>query len=428
MTGTGARAFVARLASTAVFDPQGDQLGKVRDVVVTLRSEGLRPRVNGFVVEVPPHRRIFLPITRIKAIDRNEVIASGLVNLRRFAARPGESLVVGELLDSTITLKNTGEAVTLLDMGFDLIGGRDWEVTKLFVRKPGRSFRRRGETLIINFAQASGLGADSSAQGAEALLGTLVDLDPADVAAVLRDLAPKRQLEVAAGMDDDRLADVLEELPDSDQIKVLGLLPDERAADILEEMDPADAADLLSELPPERADQLFRLLEPDDAAGLRRLLSYDDNSAGGMMTTEPIILGADATVAEALAKVSNPELQPSLAAAAYLARPPLETPTGRFLGVVHFQRLLRALPSALASSLIDKDVKTVRPDAPLDEVVRYCATYNLVALPVIDHADHLLGVVTIDDVIDHMLPRGWRERPADADPPDEGGGDNQDPE
>lgn len=410
MSTSGARAFVARLAGTGVFDPQGDQLGKVRDVVVMMRPGGLPPRVNGFVLEVPPHRRVFLPITRIRGIDRNELIATGLVNLRRFAARPGESMAVAQLLDRKIYLRPTGEKVTLLDMGIDLSPNHDWLVTKLFVRKAGRGIRRRGETLIVDWDQAEGLAEDGPDQGVESLLSSFADLDPADVAAALRDLPPKRQLEVARGMDDDRLADVLEELPDSDQIKVLGLLPDERAADILEEMDPADAADLLSELPPSRADQLFRLLEPADAADLRRLLAYDDNSAGGMMTTEPVILGADATVAQALAQISNSDLPPSLAAAVYLARPPLETPTGRFLGVVHFQRMLRELPSTLVSSLIDRDVKRVEPDAPLDEVVRYCATYNLVALPVVDETDHLLGVVTVDDVIDHMLPRGWRER------------------
>lgn len=410
MSSSGARAFVARLAGTGVFDPQGDQLGKVRDVVVMLRPGGLPPRVNGFVLEVPPHRRIFLPITRIRRIDRTGVVASGLVNMRRFAARPGESMAVAQLLDRKITLRQTGEQATLLDMGMDLVQGRDWLVTKLFVRKGGRGIRRRGETLIIDWDQSEGMAEDGSDQGVESLLSSFADLDPADVAAALRDLPPKRQLEVARGLDDDRLADVLEELPDSDQIKVLGLLSDERAADILEEMDPGDAADLLSELPPTRAEQLFQLLDPDDAADLRRLLAYDDNSAGGMMTTEPVILGADATVAQALAQISNPDLPPSLAAAVYLARPPLETPTGRFLGVVHFQRLLRELPSALVSSLIDRDVKTIRPEAPLDEVVRCCATYNLVALPVVDETDHLLGVVTVDDVIDHMLPRGWRAR------------------
>lgn len=409
MTGLGTRAFVARLAGTAVFDPNGDQLGKVRDVVVMLRPGGFPPRVNGFVVEVPPHRRIFLPMTRIRGMGTREVIASGLVNLRRFAPRPGETLAVGELLDRKITLRQTDEAVTVLDIGIECTRGEDWVVTKLFVRKGG-GFRRRGETLMIDWDQGEGLAADMPDQGVDALLSSLAELRPADVAAVLRDLSPKRQLEVARSLDDDRLADVLEELPDSDQVKVLGLLPDDRAADILEEMDPADAADLLSELTPDRAEELLRLLEPDDAEDLRRLLAYDEYSAGGMMTTEPVILGADATVAEALARVSNPRLAPSLAAAVYLTRPPLETPTGKFLGVVHFQGMLRELPSTLVSSLIDRDVKFVRPEAPLDDVVRYCATYNLVAVPVVGEAERLLGVVTIDDVIDHMLPGDWRER------------------
>lgn len=353
-------------------------------------------------------------MTRISGFDRDEVIVSGLVNLRRFAPRPGETLAVAELLDRKITLTQTAEAVTLLDIGIEFVRGQDWIVTKLFVRKAGGGFRRRGETLVIDWDQCEGLASDVSGQGVEALLSALAQMRPADVAAVLRDLPVKRQLEVARGLDDERLADVLEELPDSDQVHFLGLLPDERAADILEEMDPGDAADLLHELAPERVEQLFELLEPDDAEDLRRLLAYDDDTAGGMMTTEPVILGADATVAEGLARISNSDLAPSLAATVYVTRPPLETPTGRYLGAVHFQRMLRELPSALVASLIDTEVQSVRPQAPLDDVVRLCAMYNLVALPVVDEADHLLGAVTIDDVIDHMLPEDWREVGVDS--------------
>ena len=420
MTTSGTRAFVARLAGTAVFDPKGDQLGRVRDVLVMLRPDGRAPLVTGMVLEVPPHRRIFLPMTRISGFDRDEVIVSGLVNLRRFAPRPGETLAVAELFDRKITLIQSGEPVTLLDIGIEFVRGRDWIVTKLFVRKAGGGFRRRGETLVVDWDQCDGLASDIPDQGVEALLSALAQMRPADVAAVLRDLPVKRQLEVARGLDDERLADVLEELPDSDQVHFLGLLPDERAADILEEMDPGDAADLLHELAPERVEQLFELLEPDDAEDLRRLLAYDDDTAGGMMTTEPVILGADATVAEGLARISNSDLAPSLAAAVYVTRPPLETPTGRYLGAVHFQRMLREVPSALVASLVDTDVQSVRPQAPLDDVVRLCAMYNLVALPVVDEADHLLGVVTIDDVIDHMLPDDWREVAAESEADPEG--------
>ena len=182
-----------------------------------------------------------------------------------------------------------------------------------------------------------------------------------------------------------------------------------RAADVFEEMDPDDAADLLSEMAPERAAEFLSLMEPDEAEDLRRLLTYDDFSAGGMMTTDPLVVPPDATVAEALARLRNPDVTPSLAAQVYVVRPPLETPTGRFIGVAHFQRLLREEPSVLVSAIVDTELEPMSPDSPLEAVTRYFAAYNLVALPVVDEAGHLLGAVTVDDVIDHMLPEDWRD-------------------
>jgi Mg/Co/Ni transporter MgtE len=234
-------------------------------------------------------------------------------------------------------------------------------------------------------------------------------LRAADLANVLQDLPGKRRLEVARNLEDERLADVLEELPEADRVQILTGLDLQRAADILEEMEPDDAADLLSELPPERAEQLLDEVEPEDAEDLRRLLSYDDLTAGGLMNPEPVLLPPDATVAEALARVRSPEISPSLAAQVYVVRPPLDTPSGKYIGVAHFQRLLREPPSKLVSAVIDSSFEPVGPQAPLSTVTRYFATYNLVALPVVDERDRLLGAVTVDDVIDHMLPDDWRE-------------------
>ncbi len=150
-------------------------------------------------------------------------------------------------------------------------------------------------------------------------------------------------------------------------------------------------------------------MEPDEADDVRRLLRYEERTAGGLMTSEPVILPPTATIAEALAHVRDPELVPSLAAMVYVCRPPLETPSGRFLGVAHIQRLLREPPSTLVSAVADSDTVSLRPESSLEEVTRLLAAYNLVAAPVVDETHHLLGAVTVDDVLDHLLPQGWRE-------------------
>ena len=402
------RAFIARLRGSAVFDPNGEQLGKVRDVVVILRHGTQFPRVVGLVVEVGARRRIFLPITRVTKIDVGQVVTTGVLDLRRFKLRPAETLAVGELFDRTVQIRATGDSVKILDLAMQQNSSRDWEITQAYVRS-GRGIGRRGQTRVVPWSDLSGLGAEEADQATESMLASLEDMRPADVASILHDLPEKRRLEIARALDDERLADVLEELPEHDAVQIVGALEDERAADVLEEMDPDDAVDLLSDLTPEQAGELLSLVEPEDAEDLRRLLKYDEWSAGGMMSPDPVIVGADATVAEALAQIRNPDLSPALASQVYVVRPPMQTPTGRFLGVVHWQRLLREPPSDLVSRVIDKDLAPLPPETPLASVTRYFAAYNLVAVPIVDAENHLLGAVTVDDLLDHLLGDNWRE-------------------
>jgi Mg/Co/Ni transporter MgtE len=143
-------------------------------------------------------------------------------------------------------------------------------------------------------------------------------------------------------------------------------------------------------------------------------LNYAEFTAGGMMTPEPVILPPDATVADALAMVRDIELTPALACMVYVCRPPLETPTGRYVGGVHIQRLLREPPSTLISGLIDSELEPLGDSANLHAVSRYFATYNLVNAPVIDRQHRLIGAVTVDDVLDHVLPPDWRGTQLDA--------------
>lgn len=174
-------------------------------------------------------------------------------------------------------------------------------------------------------------------------------------------------------------------------------------------MEPDDATDLLSELPDETAEQLLQLMEPEEAEPLRRLLTYDDDTAGGMMTTEPVIMGPEASIAEALAMVRREELSPALASLVFVARPPLETPTGRLIGIVHLQRLLREPPHQALGTVVDRGYEPAAADASLGSVTRLMAAYNMVALPVTDREGRLLGAVSVDDVLDHILPDDWRE-------------------
>ena len=400
---------MARLIGTSVFDPLGDEVGKVHDVVVLLQMRG-EPRAVGFVIEVSSRRRVFLPLSRITAIEPGAVITTGLMNIRRFTQRHVETLVVGELLDRVVTMRDGSGTVTVRDVAIERDRGMDWKVTRLFVQRAssGPLGLRRGETFTVRPDEVSGLAASADQQGATALLATLEDLKPADLADVMRDLPQDSQMRVAAELTDERLADVLEELGNEDAVALLSRLEAGRAAHVLDAMQPDDAADLVADLPQLKAAELLGLMEPEEAEDVRRLMAYDDYTAGGLMTTEPIILPPESTVATFLAQSRKAEIPPALAAVGFVCRPPLESPTGKFVGMIHFQRALRERPQRMVGSIVDTDVDSVRPEDSIGTVTRLLATYNLTALPVLDDAGRLLGAVSVDDVLDHLMPDDWR--------------------
>ena len=368
------RVFLARLAGTAVFDPNGDQLGKVRDAVATLRTNNQPPRILGFIVEVPPRKRIFVPITRVTSIDNGHVIITGLLNMRRFEPRLNEISVLSEMLDRSVTLLDGNEKVTIEDIAMELSKTGDWFIERVHVMRRGAGFRRRGASSTVTWAEISGIAINETNQGVSHLLSTLANLRAADLASVLHDLTLKRRAEVARALDDERLADVLEEMDESSRVELLAELEGERAADVLEEMDPDDAADLLREVGQERAQALLALMEPEDAEDVQRLMHYEDYSAGGMMTTEPIVLTADSTVAEALSRVRLSEVAPGLASQVFVCRQPIETPTGRLMGIVHIQRLLREPPATLLGGILDSDIAPLSAEATLNRSRALLAT------------------------------------------------------
>jgi flagellar motility protein MotE (MotC chaperone) len=415
---SASKVFVARLAGCSVFDPAGDRVGRVRDVLVVYRRVDA-PQVVGLIVEVPGKRRIFVSIGRITSIGAGQVITTGLVNMRRFEQRGGEVRVIAEILGRKVLIKKEQIRATIEDVAIEDHGQGDWSIVQLFLRKPKTtpSPFGKGPTTFAAWNEVTEDELPGESQSAEHVIAAYSDLVPADLASTLLDLPSERRFEVAEELPDNRLADVLEEMPDQERIEILSALRDSRAADVLDQMQPDDAADLLAQLPDERSEALLELMEPEEAQDVRMLLEYEPDTAGGLMTTEPVILSADSTVAEGLALVRRHELAPVLGAAVCVTLPPYEPPTGRFLGLVHFQRMLRYPPNERLGTLIDQQTEPVKVDASAAEVTRVMATYNLLSVPVVDDAHRLVGVVTIDDVLDHVLPDDWRSQDAaDANP------------
>jgi CBS domain-containing protein len=409
------RVYVARLAGLSVYDPNGDVVGRVRDAVVRLRTSNRPPQVVGLVAEMALRRRIFLPIGRITSMDAEAVVLStGTLNLRRFEKRPNELLVLQDLLDRRVVIDPERLTGTVVDLAMEAGRNSEWQITRVAVREHTGRLTRRGHLHQVEFDRVRGLIGTPDTQGTSSLLALLDKMRPADMANALQDLPDARRNEVAAALDDQRLADVLEELPEHDQVEILIRLDRERAADVLEEMDPDDAADLLAELPATEQEVLLDLMKPAEADPVRQLMKYTPGTAGSVMTSEPVILTPDTTVAEALAHIREPQLSPVVAAQVFVARAPMSTPSGKYLGMVHFQRLLREPPSSILGGVVDNDIDPLHPDTDLTEITRRMATYDLVAMPVVDATHRLVGAVTVDDVLDHSLPRDWRDRDAQA--------------
>jgi CBS domain-containing protein/sporulation protein YlmC with PRC-barrel domain len=392
--------YVTRLTRLPLVGADGSDVGHVVDVVLDLG--GRPPRVIGFVVGGVQRRRVFVAVTRIAEIDtRGLRLRRATINLKQFELRPGERLIVGELLGRKVNDRR------VVDLGLTPSPDPfEWEVATVALsggrRVPG--LKRSPE--VVDWSEAGELFAEQRTVDRQA--ATLGGLHPAEMASAVRRLPLSRRRMLAEALEDDRLADLLEELPEDEQVRLIEGLDPERVGRVLDEMEADDAADLLGEMSAAEQAQLLAQMDPEEAEPVRRLLSYRPDTAGGLMTPEPIILPPSATVADALARVRDPDLPVPLAAQVFVCQPPLETPTGRFLGVVGFQRLLREAASKPVGRCIDEEWEPVLTGASDREVAGRLAAYDVVAIPVTDEAGRLVGAVTIDDVLDRVLPAGWR--------------------
>jgi CBS domain-containing protein len=378
-------------------DGGGGTIGRVHDVVLLPVVGGEPPHALGLVVQLRRRRLIFVSFGRVGEIGSEGArLVGGTVDLGGFTAHPGE------ILASSLYGKEVS-AGTVADIA---IAPREtrrsgWEVSTVAISR-GRGFLSGGPA-IVPWDQCRELfTAPLDGQVAQ-----LREMRPADLATAFGDFTPARRSQVADALDDSELADVLEEMPEEDSARLVTSLALERGADVIEEMQPDDAADLLARLPAEDRERLLKAMRGDQAEEVRRLLAYDAATAGGLMTSQPLIFGPQAPVAEVLAKIRNSQVAATEAAQVYVCEPPLETPTGTYLGSVGFQRLLRRPPSTPIGEVIESRT-FIRPDLPERELAARLAAYNLIGVAVCDEAGHLLGAVTVDDVLDHLLPPGWR--------------------
>ena len=398
--------YASRLIGLPLLGPEGVEIGRLADLTLGSSVQGEPPRVNGFVVAVQ-RRRLFVSAGRIGDLGGEGArLRYGSITVHQFEPRPGELLVAGELLGRRVNGRR------VVDVGIRPVprASYAWEVATVALGHSGLLGHRAPE-IVPWSEQAELFAAGQPAARQAAAIGLL---HPAEMAEAIRNLPLERRRVLAGALGEERLADLLEELPENEQVRIVEGLDLEHAARVLDEMDADDAADLLGELSTGQRDALLGAMAPDEAEPVRRLLRYAANTAGGLMNPEPVIMPPTATVAEALARVRDPDLPVSLASQVFVTAAPHETPTGRYLGIVGFQRLLREVPSKPLARCLDEQPEPVAADLPEGEVATRLSAYDAMAVPVTDAEGRLVGAVTVDDMLSRLLPQAAGKGPGNG--------------
>jgi MgtE intracellular N domain/CBS domain len=395
-------------------DADGERLGKVEDLIVRLGGVGYPP-ITGFLVNVAG-RASFLGADRVSEIGTDGVVMrKAKLDLRQFERRPEEVLLKGDLLDRQLINVQGARLVRANEIELALVGG-SWRVVGVDTGARGGLRRLLPKGLGAHIATGEFL----DWAGVEPFVGhvptvrlrvphpKLAKLHPAQIADLVEAASRHEGEEIiqAVGDGDRELeADVFEELDDQHQREFLDDRPDAQVAEILARMAPDDAADIVGELDEARREPVLALLPVSHRIKVRALLGYDPAEAGGLMSPDFVLLPGSSTAGEALAAVRASEISPELLSTVFVS-----SPEGPFDGSVPVTALLRVEAARTLASIVKHETPCLSPDASFEEVARVMADYNLTAVPVTDERKRMLGVVTVDDVLEAMLPRGWRRR------------------
>ncbi len=395
-------------------DANGERLGKVEDLIVRLGGAGYPP-ITGFLVNVAG-RTSFLGVDRVSEIATDGVVMrKAKLDLRPFERRTDEVLLKRDLLDRQLINVEGARLVRANEIELALVAG-SWRVVGVDTGPRGGLRRLLPKGLGAHIATGEFL----DWAGVEPFVGhvptvrlriphpKLAKLHPAQIADLVEAASRREGEEIiqAVGDDDRELeADVFEELDDQHQREFLEDRPDSQVAAILSRMAPDDAADVVGELDEDRREAVLSLLPVSHRVKVRALLGYDPAEAGGLMSPDFILMHGSSTAADALSAVRRSQIAPELLTAVFVS-----SEEGSLDGSVAVTALVRADPARGLSSIVKHEVPCLSPDASFEEVARLMADYNLTSIPVVDDSGQMLGVVTVDDVLEAMVPRGWRRR------------------
>ena len=270
------------------------------------------------------------------------------------------------------------------------------------------AFLRSGRPIeVIDWADVGYLATGAATVQLKSSRGKLARLHPVEIARLAEVFSYQQGAEIVESLDDETAAETLEEMTAERQAQILGDMDEERAADILEHMSPDEAADVLGDLPEAKAEDLLNRMEVDEQSDVAELLPYADDTAGGLMTTEFVTVPRDLTVGEALARLREMAETPNMIYYLYVVE---SEKSWKLVGVIALRSLILADSSVPLAEVMRSDLQVGLPDQAAIDIAQKIAEYNLLALPVVDEAGEILGIVTVDDAIEILLPKDWRQR------------------
>ncbi len=426
--------YLSRLLGTPVEDLHKVRVGRVIDVLVPMMQQGQKDLCYPDVLLVEGEEDQLWSIPLDAAEHREDLFHLRIPQeqLTRQASSPADVVYLAqEVLDKQVIDVVRKKAVRVNDVCF----GDDWRILGIdnsafgLLRRLvpfwllGTRSRNVPTTLIpweqIELVEMQRSG-EQEAEGhisvrpsasARPQSGHLAELHPADIAEIVHQLTPGQGARLIESLDDETAADAMEEIDTTRQRHILENISADRAADILQAMGPDEAADLLSQMPEERAQELLRLMNPEESEDVQELLEYEADTAGGLMTTDYIVLNQTRMVVDALEAV-RANIQEKNVRIAYIYCVADETQDEcRVLGVVSLWDLLVASPTQTLQELMETDIIAVQPESDARAVAQTMAKYNLLAVPVVSKEGVLEGVVTVDDALDVLLPPDRRHKP-----------------
>jgi magnesium transporter len=409
--------YLSQAVGRPVRDKLGEPMGKVADLIVAVGDR--YPPVTGLVVETGG-REIFVPWGAVACLDATgATLSTTAIDIGKFRQRPNEIRLKQDLLDRQIVDIDGRKVVRVNDLRLDEVEGALHLVAvdvgpsgllrRMGLEGPWRTIAGRLHREIseryIDWEDVDPVERSIASVKLRVPHKGLAELHPADLATIIDQLSRNDRVGVLTSLDDEAAADAIGELEPETQVEVLEDLAPARAADILEEMDPDEAADLVADLSQESRQEILGLMEREEAQEVQELMTYPEDTAGGIMTTEFVSVPADLTAAQTIDRLR--QLEPNAETIYYVY---VTDAAGRLVGVLSLRDLIVAKPNVPISSFMYEEPVAVSTQASQEEVTEVVARYNLLAVPVVNARGHLEGIVTVDDAIDTLLPQPARRR------------------